>query len=62
MIPDLLMRSSQAKFPSVTTRPLDPPAVREIGLAVQHYDNTTAAVRRFVKTVLQGAVDEVSDA
>lgn len=51
MIPELLTLYSEEKFPTITTRPLDPPAQREIGLAVNHYDTAVPAVQRFVQTV-----------
>lgn len=58
MIPELLTYISKEKFPTITTRPLDPPAQREIGLAVKNYDTATPAVHRFIKTVWQSLTEE----
>lgn len=57
MIPSMLTQISQAKFPGVVIRPLDPPAPRELGLAVGNYQNATTTVHRFITAVQQGMED-----
>lgn len=51
MIPELLTRNLEQRFPTLTTRLLDPPAQREIGMAVLKYDDAVPSVKCFVRTV-----------
>lgn len=51
MVPELLTKLKEQNFSTLTTRYLDPMASREIGLAVKNYNESTLAVRNFVKTV-----------
>lgn len=59
MIPELLIHVSKDKFPTLTTRELDPPAKRSLGLAVRGYSTAIPAVQCFIKTI-QRAVDDGS--
>ena len=49
MVPELLTKLKEQNFSTLTTRYLDPMASREIGLAVKNYNESTLAVRNFVR-------------
>lgn len=53
MQPKLILDLCAKDHPELVTRPLDPPARRELGLAVRSIDGCPLAVRRFIQCVTE---------
>lgn len=57
MVPEIFWNLCCHKFSTLTTRPMNPPASREIGLAVKCYHNSNLATIRFIREVQKNLPD-----